>query len=98
MRIPYRYRPTLGFVVLALSWLLVAAFFLWGAQRPDLDVVWGIYDRLQVGDSVQLTREELGALQRTLARHPELGMRITQDGRAELTAAVDDEGDGGDGD
>lgn len=98
MKIPYRYRPTLGFVMLVLSWAFVVAFFWWGAQRPDLDVVWELYDRLQAGESVSLCPEERDALERTLSRHPELGMRITAEGRAELTATADDEGEGGDGD
>jgi len=98
MKIPYRYRPTLGFIVLVLSWALVATFFWWGTQRPDLDVVWEVSDHLQSGDRRVLTPDERSALERTLQRHPQLGLRITDDGCAELTAPAEDEGEGGDGD
>jgi hypothetical protein len=98
MKIPYRYRPTLGFVVLVLSWALVAAFLWWGAQRPDLDVVWETCDYLRPGECRVLDADERAALERTLQRHPELGIRITEDGCAELTGTAEDEAEGGDGD
>ena len=66
-------RPSAGFIFLAVIWLLMAGFFVWGFAEPDLDRVWWVEQRHRQGLSHPPSVEEKGALQRSLERHPELG-------------------------
>lgn len=74
--IPYKYRPSLGFMLLVTSWILVAAFLVWGSRTPDLDVAWKVRHQIRVEGSVALTDDEAAALRRVLNAHPEIRLEI----------------------
>ncbi len=91
--IPYRFRPSLGFLLLIVVAIATTVFFAWGLQEPDLDVAWRVEHRLQKGAALELTADERAALERALAGHPELGLAIDDEGRAVLVEANDDDDD-----
>jgi len=80
--IPYKYRPSFGFIVVVACLVLTAAFFVWGSARPDLDLAWEVTHRLRQGETVQLTPDEQAALRRAVEKHPELRLGISPDGFA----------------
>lgn len=80
--LPYRFRPSLGFLLLLVVSVSTVVFFAWGLQEPDLDIVWRIQHGLRQGPAVELTAAESAAFQRALASHPELGLALDEEGRA----------------
>lgn len=65
--------PSLGFVLLALTWLSMIVFLAWGFMQPDLDVAWRAHQQVEhLGGVENLTTEQLEAVQRSLERHPQL--------------------------
>jgi hypothetical protein len=80
--IPYRFRPSLGFL-----WLLAVAigsvwFVIWGLQEPDLDVVWRVQESRRQGQPISLSAGEQAALERAASRHPELAPLVDQQNSA----------------
>jgi len=92
MRIPYQYRPSPGFIILALSWIFVALFFLWGYSEPDLDVAWRVRHRLRGVESVNVTPGEAEAIRRVTEKHPELRLEVTPEGKAYRPARTEESG------
>lgn len=88
--IPYRYRPSLGFVLLIAIVVATVTFFVWALQEPDLDVAWRVDHRLRGETALELSADERAALERAIARHPDLGLAIDEAGRAVEAAAADD--------
>jgi hypothetical protein len=85
MIIPYRYRPSIGFLLLVFIWLAVATFFWWGSREPDLDKVWRIEHRLkQQQSAIEVSAEERAALELTLERHPNSRILLNDEGKAML--------------
>jgi hypothetical protein len=70
--IPYRYRPSPGFLLVCSVYAAVASFFLWGFSRPDLDRIWFIEHELEVGRTSNVDRSDLKLLVRAFSEHPEL--------------------------
>ena len=86
--IPYRFRPSLGFLLLIVVSVATVIFFAWGLQEPDLDIVWRVQHGLRQGPSVELTGSEQAALERALVKYPELRLAIDADGRAVRSQVV----------
>jgi hypothetical protein len=91
--IPYRFRPSLGFLLLILVSVATVIFFAWGLQEPDLDIVWRVQHGLRQGPSVELNESDRAALERALVSHPELRLAIDGEGRAVRSRVVRDEDD-----
>ena len=92
MIIPYRYRPSVGFMMLVFFWLAVAAFFWWGSREPELDKVWRIEHRLkQQQVAVEVNEEERAALLLTLERHPDSRIRLNAEGKAVLKSWLEED-------
>lgn len=102
MKLPYRYRPSAGFLFLVASGIAVILFLAWGFAQPDLDRAWWGAARLEREPQAALTEDEAAALKRSLERYPDLAGNLGPDGRAVAPpagaeAAVDRD-EGGDGD
>lgn len=82
MRIPYKYRPSFGFILLVFIWIFVAVFFLWGYSEPDLDVAWRVLHRLKGQEAVTVSADEAAAVRRAAVEHPELRLEMTPEGKA----------------
>ena len=67
-----RKRPSIGFVAVCLTYVLVAAFFLWGLKTPDLDRVWTLHHLLKIGEMEKLGKEDEDILARSMNRHEQL--------------------------
>ncbi len=87
--IPYRYRPSFGFLLVVFSLLALGLFFRWGLSEPDLDKVWRIQHRLRQGEAVVVTGGERNAVERCLLRHPELELAVEADGRVVRVDRID---------
>ena len=68
MKIPYRYRPGAGFVLLVVVTAMVSAFFVWGFTEPDLDRVWFLKQRTEQ-HKIVLDDEELAFLDGMMRQH-----------------------------
>ena len=90
-RIPYRYRPTLGFLLVCVVYTCCILFLRWGAHSPDLDRVWFLDKELRTGVRTELTDEDLGALFRSMERHPGLSRGLLEGRELGLLSA---DGDG----
>jgi hypothetical protein len=44
-----RRRPSSGFVAVCATYVLAAAFLVWGFATPDLDRVWALHHELKIG-------------------------------------------------
>lgn len=72
MTVPYAWRPGPGFVILVLTVVGSASFFLWGWSTPLLDHVGRIELELKVGRRPPLDARELAQVQEALCRHPQI--------------------------
>ncbi len=68
MKIPYRYRPGAGFILLVAVTALVSAFFAWGFAEPALDRVWFLKQRAEQ-HMIELDDEQLSFLDRMMREH-----------------------------
>ncbi len=91
--IPYRFRPSFGFLLLIVVSVATVLFFAWGLQEPDLDIVWRVQHGLRQGPFVELTGSERAAVERALVDHPELRLAIDSEGRAVRSRVASDEGE-----
>ena len=83
MRIPYRYRPGGGFILLVVVIALVSAFFAWGLSEPDLDRFWFLKQRVEQ-HVIELDDEELAFLDEMLRRHRVMAEDVLDDTGAQL--------------
>jgi hypothetical protein len=89
--IPYRYRPTLGFLLVCAVYTGCVLFLAWGASPPDLDRVWFLEKELRTGVRTELSEGDLAAIFRSLERHPELSRGLLE-GRDLGLLSVPDQG------
>ena len=68
--------PTLGFLAVCLTFLAQLGFFVWGFSRPDLDRVWQLRHELKLGTSSTLSEADRELLERSMARHAQLGRAL----------------------
>jgi hypothetical protein len=87
MRIPYRRRPSPGFVLVITVYLLIAAVLGWASSTPPLETVWRLDLELSLGARPPLTDGERALLQRSLAAHPDLGVFLVEDKHAGVFSA-----------
>ena len=74
--VPYRARPSLGFLLGVMIVLGVGSFIAWGIQTPDLDVIWRLSHELKLGRRPPLTHREREILQAGLIRFPALANEL----------------------
>ena len=87
MKLPYRYRPGRGFLLLVAALAGGVGFFAWGLQTPPLDQVWQMQVKLKIGDRNALSRGEMKLLQATLARYPGLADHMLEGADSGLISA-----------
>jgi hypothetical protein len=78
-------------VAVCATYLLVAAFFIWGFSTPDLDRVWTLHHELKIGKLMKLKAGDRALLEDCMARHPRLATDL-MDG--EEIGVISDHSDG----
>ena len=73
--------PSLGCVAVCATYLLVAAFFVWGFTTPDLDRVWTINHEMKIGKLKKLKASDRALLEDCMARYPRLAPRALLRGK-----------------
>jgi hypothetical protein len=73
----YRYRPSLGFLLVCLVYIAGVTFIVWGFLQPDLDRVWFLKHELRIGVRGELSAEDIDVLLRSMAAHPDLCEDLT---------------------
>lgn len=68
--------PSLGFIVICLTYALTVGFFVWGFMTPDLDRVWTIHHELKIGMMKKLRGDDREILQESMQRHPNLARAL----------------------
>ena len=89
MSVPYRVRPSAGFVLLVAVVVATVGFFTWGLRRPRLEEVWRLDIELGLGTRPPLSGSEMRRLQETLVDHPELAGFLAEDQHAGIFSAHD---------
>jgi len=69
-------RPGAGFIILAISLVLVVCFMVWGFSTPLLDRVWEIMVRMEQADFAGLEPGEVEDLEAAIEHYPDLGREI----------------------
>jgi hypothetical protein len=69
-------RPSIGFLAVCATYLLVAAFFLFGLTTPDLDRVWRLHHLLKIGEVSLLDPADKALLTEAMARHERLASNL----------------------
>jgi hypothetical protein len=87
VKLPYRYRPGPGFVLLVATVAGGAGFFAWGLRTPPLDQVWQMQVELRIGDRDALSMGEMELLQATLTRYPDLADHMLEGADSGLISA-----------
>ncbi len=87
MRIPYRWRPSLGFIWLATVAVACVLFLGWGFRIPVLEEIWRMDIELRIGERPPLGRGELARLRSSLWAHPELAEFLIEDKHAGIFSA-----------
>ncbi len=72
MRISAGRWPSWGCLAVCATYVLAAAFFVWGFSTPDLDRVWTLHHELKIGKLLKLKAGDRGLLEECMARHPRL--------------------------
>ncbi len=67
-----RKRPSVGFVLVFLTYVLVVAFFVFGFSVPDLDRVWTLHHFLKIGSIERLDPVDKALLDVAMKRHTRL--------------------------
>jgi hypothetical protein len=79
--IPYRARPSLGFVLSVIVAVTTVAFFAWGLATPPLDELRRLHIELETGERGPLQVRERTLIEKSLQRYPDLAAAWL-DGRA----------------
>jgi len=79
--------PSLGFVLVVLVHVGLAAFLAWGFVQPPLDRVWELSHALKIGKLSRLTPRDHGLLQAALERHPGLTESLLSEGKIGIVSA-----------
>lgn len=87
MKLPYRFRPGAGFLIVASGLSVAMAFFAWGFATPPLETAWRLQVELMVGRRGPLRDDELVLLQGVLARDPALARSMLDGASAGLISA-----------
>lgn len=72
MRVSAGRWPSPGCLAVCATYLLVAAFFVWGFSTPDLDRVWTLHHELKIGKLLKLKAGDRALVEDCMARHPRL--------------------------
>lgn len=68
--------PSLGCMAVCATYVLVAAFFIWGFSTPDLDRVWALNHELKIGKLKKLKAGDRALLEDCMARYPRLAQAL----------------------
>lgn len=82
MKIPYRYRPGGGFLLLIAVGALVVAFAVWGFRTPPLERAWRLLE--QVDHGYVLSADEVAFMDEALRAYPGITEDILDDAAVDL--------------
>ena len=68
--------PSLGFIVVCLTYVFTLGFFIWGFSTPELDRVWTVHHELKIGKMKKLKGTDRNILQVSMQRHPNLARAL----------------------
>lgn len=80
-------RPSLGFSLVVITYVLSVAFFAWGLATPPLDRVWQLHHELKIGRVYKLSKEDRSLLLDAMLRHPTLAAALLDSGQAGIISA-----------
>jgi hypothetical protein len=80
-------RPSLGFSLVVITYLMSIAFFAWGLGTPPLDRVWQLHHELKIGHIYKLSKEDRSLLLSAMSRHPALATALLDSGQAGIISA-----------
>lgn len=80
MSIPYRFRPSMGFVLLCLAFGITIKFFVWGLKPPLLDRVWKGDLALRTGKIVSMPDSLKEDLASAFKQHNDLATGLLDGG------------------
>jgi hypothetical protein len=83
-------KPSLGFCLIVLTYVLTLAFFAWGLTTPALDRVWQLHHQLKTGELYALSRPDRELLVSALARHDALAEALLPAGQIGIISAQRD--------
>ena len=79
--------PSPGFLAVCATYVLVAAFFVWGFSTPDLDRVWTLHHELKIGKLMKLKSKDRVLLEECMARHPRLAGDLLDNAKIGIISA-----------
>ena len=82
MKIPYRYRPGTGFLLLIVVTVLVVAFALWGLSEPPLERTWRLLEQVDHGHV--LSADEFAFMDEALRSYPGITKDILDEESVDL--------------
>ena len=82
--------PSLGCLAVCATYLLAAAFFIWGFSTPDLDRVWTLHHELKIGKLQKLKAGDRALLEDCMARHAELASDLMDGAEIGIISAQSD--------
>jgi hypothetical protein len=82
--------PSLGCLAVCATYILVAAFFIWGFSTPDLDRVWTLHHQLKIGKLQKLKAGDRALLQDCMASHPQLARDLLDGAEIGIISAHSD--------
>jgi hypothetical protein len=80
-------RPSLGFSLVVVTYVLSAAFFAWGLSTPPLDRVWQLHHELKIGRVFKLSKDDRRLLLESMREHPALASALLDAGQVGIISA-----------
>jgi hypothetical protein len=82
--------PSPGCLAVCATYLLVAAFFVWGFSTPDLDRVWTLHHELKIGKLLKLKAGDRALLEECMARYSRLARDLLDKQEIGIISATSD--------
>ena len=82
--------PSIGCLAILLTNLALAAFLIWGFQKPPLHRVWELHHELKIGAVGKLSPQDHALLSTELHEHAELAGALLSEGSIGLVSANSD--------
>jgi len=79
--------PSPGCLAVCTTYVLVAAFFIWGFSTPDLDRVWTLHHELKIGKMEKLKAGDRALLEECMARHSGLARDLLDNAEIGIISA-----------
>jgi hypothetical protein len=80
-------RPSAGFSLVVITYVLTVGFFAWGLSTPGLDRIWRLHHELKIGRIYKLSKDDRQLLLSAMADHPALANSLLDSGQAGIISA-----------